>query len=94
MNARIFATGNNLVIAGDLTGAACWRHWMPGSSGRNCAHFNIDVIEEAHLHRGVLVIAALTVLRAWQVARAAGDRVQCGSLSAASWTGRAGYGSR
>jgi putative DNA primase/helicase len=76
MNASIFATGNNLVIAGDLT-RRCLLATLDAEVERpELRHFNIDVIEEAYLHRGELVIAALTVLRAWQVARAAGDRIQ------------------
>jgi putative DNA primase/helicase len=37
--------------------------------------FNVNVIEEAHLHRGELAVAGLTVLRAWYVARAGGESV-------------------
>jgi hypothetical protein len=75
MNASIFATGNNLVIAGDLT-----RRCLLGSLDAKVERpelreFQVDVIEEAHDRRGELVVAGLTVLRAWHVARAKGDRV-------------------
>jgi hypothetical protein len=75
MNATLFATGNNLVIAGDLT-----RRCLLGSLDAKVErpelrHFIVDVIEEARAKRGELVVAALTILRAWHVARASGERV-------------------
>jgi hypothetical protein len=75
VNATIFATGNNLVIAGDLT-RRCLLGPLDAKVERpELRHFNVDVIEEAHMRRGELVVAALTILRAWQVARAGGEKV-------------------
>jgi hypothetical protein len=68
-NATIFATGNNLVIAGDLT-----RRTLLCSLDAHCEHpeqrsFDTNVIDIARHNRGPLVVAALTVLRAWHVAQ-------------------------
>jgi hypothetical protein len=69
MNATIFATGNNLVIAGDLTRRCLLGALDAGVEQPELRHFNTDITEEAHNSRGELVIAALTILRAWHVAR-------------------------
>ena len=68
VNATIFATGNNITIAGDLT-----RRTIKCALDANCEHperqnFNVDVIELAKVERAKLVAAALTVLRAWHIA--------------------------
>ena len=93
MNATIFATGNNLVIAGDLT-----RRCLLGSLDAKVErpelrHFNVDPIEEAHSRRSELVVAALTILRAWHVAQQAGS-ASTSSPMAASPTGHDECGSR
>jgi hypothetical protein len=75
MNASIFATGNNLVIAGDLTRRCLLGALDAGVERPELRNFNIDVIGEAHAKRGELVVAALTILRAWHIARTAGERV-------------------
>jgi hypothetical protein len=69
VNATIFATGNNLTIAGDLV-----RRSLMCSLDAKCERpelrtFNVDAIKTVRGNRGRLVTAALTVLRAWQVAR-------------------------
>ncbi len=69
MNASIFATGNNLVIAGDLTRRCLLASLDAEVERPELRHFNVDVLEEAHIRRGELVVAALTILRAWHVAR-------------------------
>ena len=89
MNASIFATGNNLVIAGDLT-----RRCLLGSLDAKVERpelrkFKVDIIEEAHVHRGELVVAALTILRAWHVAKSAGECVNIDPLGGFEvWSGR------
>ena len=75
MNASIFATGNNLIIAGDLTRRCLLGSLDAGVERPELRNFNIDVIEETHAKRGELVVAALTILRAWHVARATGERI-------------------
>src|SRR6185437_14114702 len=72
-NATFFATGNNLLIAGDLT-----RRCLLGSLDAKVERpelrsFTVDVVEEAYAQRGELVVAALTILRAWLIARAGGE---------------------
>ena len=69
MNAAFYATGNNLTIAGDLT-----RRVIMGTLDANCERpemrtFNVDARAEALNNRPELVVAALTVLRAWHVAK-------------------------
>jgi hypothetical protein len=68
VTATMFATGNNLSIAGDLT-----RRALLCSLDARCEHperrsFDSDPIAVARTNREQLVIAALTVLRAWHVA--------------------------
>jgi hypothetical protein len=68
ITATVFTTGNNLTIAGDLT-----RRALLCSLDARCEHperrsFEFDPIALAKADRGRLVVAALTVLRAWHVA--------------------------
>jgi hypothetical protein len=74
MNASIFATGNNLVIAGDLTRRCLLSSLDAGVERPELREFRVDVLEEAHGRRGELVVAGLTILRAWHVARGGGER--------------------
>jgi hypothetical protein len=65
--ATFFATGNNLSIVGDLS-----RRVLRISLDARCEHpeersFASDVTETARSDRGRLVVAALTMLRAWHV---------------------------
>jgi len=69
VNATIFANGNNLTIVGDLV-----RRTMMGAMDAQCEQpelrtFSVNIAKHAKAERGRLVTAALTVLRAWQVAR-------------------------
>jgi hypothetical protein len=89
MNAAIFATGNNLVIAGDLTRRCLLGSLNAGVERPELRDFNTDIIEETHARRGELVIAALTILRAWQVARGGGERVNATPFGGfADWSRR------
>jgi hypothetical protein len=74
-NATIFATGNNLVIAGDLTRRRLLGSLDAGVERPELRSFNVDVIEQARVRRDELVVAALTILRAWHVAREAGEQL-------------------
>ena len=76
MNATIFATGNNLVIAGDLTRRCLLGSLDAGVERPELRNFNVDIIDEAHVRRGELVVAALTIQRAWHVAQQGGENVQ------------------
>ena len=67
-NASIFATGNNLTIASDLT-----RRVLLCTLDARCERpetrtFTVDPIAIARAERGRLVAASLTVLRAWHCA--------------------------
>jgi putative DNA primase/helicase len=78
--ATIFVNGNNLVIAGDLTDRCILASLDAGTEQPGLRKFKIDVVKEAHARRGELVVAALTILRAWHVARAAGEQVNVDPL--------------
>jgi len=62
------ATGNNLVIADDLTRRALLCRLDAGMERPELRSFKRNVLEVAHRERGKLVAAALTALRAWHVA--------------------------
>ena len=73
VNATIFANGNNLVIAGDLV-----RRTLMSTMDAKCEQpelrtFDVEVDEVVKANRGQLVVAALTVLRAWHLARERGE---------------------
>ena len=86
VNATLFATGNNLVLAGDLTRRAL-RCAMDAKCERpELRSFNVNAVEAARQQRGGLVAAALTVLRAWHVA---GDRLNLSTFgSFEEWSHR------
>lgn len=68
MNAMLYATGNNLTFSGDVTHRALMSTNDAGVEHPGLRNFKSDVIAEAQARRGELVVAALTVLRAWHVA--------------------------
>jgi hypothetical protein len=68
VNATIFATGNNLVIAGDLTRRALLCSMDAQCERPELRSFEANAVETARAERGQLVAAALTILRAWRVA--------------------------
>jgi putative DNA primase/helicase len=86
VNATIFATGNNLIIAGDLT-----RRTLICGLDARCEQpelrtFSNNVVDAVLAERGRLVVAALTVLRAWH---ASGERVDVAPFgSFDSWSYR------
>ena len=97
VNAAIFATGNNLAIVGDLTRRVLLCGIDPRCERPELRQFDTDVIKAIQANRGILVAAALTVLRAWHVA---GDRVEVSPFGSfndwshrirgpISWLGRA-----
>jgi hypothetical protein len=69
ITATFFATGNNLVIASDLTRRTLLCQLDAGMERPELRSFKRNVLETARAERGPLVAAALTVLRAWHVAR-------------------------
>jgi hypothetical protein len=71
--ATIFATGNNLRIVGDLGRRVLVSSLDAGCERPEERSFETDVAETARSQRGRLVVAALTVLRAWHVTT---DRVE------------------
>jgi putative DNA primase/helicase len=69
VNATIFANGNNLVIVGDLVRRALMSTMDAKCEQPELRTFNVNIIEVARAKRGELVVAGLTILRAWQLAR-------------------------
>jgi hypothetical protein len=69
VNAALFCTGNNLVIAGDLTRRVVLCSLDAGCERPELRTFEIDPVKTMQRKRGILIAAALTVLRAWQLAR-------------------------
>ena len=86
VNAAIFATGNNLTIVGDLT-----RRTLICALDAHCERpelrtFDTNILDTTRIQRSRLVVAALTVLRAWHVAGARVDAAPFGSFDA--WSHR------
>jgi hypothetical protein len=67
MNAMLFATGNNLAFSGDVTRRTLMCSMDAGMEHPELRPFQTDIVEEAKDRRGELVVAGLTVLRAWHV---------------------------
>lgn len=67
-NAAMFATGNNLTLAGDMTRRAIRCSLDPGVERPELREFDRDPIATVQAARGDYAIAALTVLRAYHVA--------------------------
>ena len=68
MNAMLFATGNNLTFSGDVIRRTLMCTMDAGCERPELRDFKTDAASEAKERRGELVVAALTVLRAWHVA--------------------------
>jgi hypothetical protein len=64
----ITANGNNLVVKGDLTRRSVFGRLDPKTERPELLQFNYDPIADAKQNRGELVVAALTILRAYYVA--------------------------
>jgi hypothetical protein len=73
--ATIFATGNNLIIADDLADRSLLCSLDAKVEHPGLRKFPVNIVKDTHTRRGELVVAALTILRAWHVARTAGGRV-------------------
>jgi hypothetical protein len=71
----IFATGNNLEVVGDLSDRCLIASLDAKVERPGLRRFATDVKQEARIWRGELVVAALTVLRAWHAAWEGGERV-------------------
>jgi hypothetical protein len=67
-NATVFATGNNLELAGDVIRRALLCRMDALCEQPELRTFSVNALELAKQSRGELVAAALTVLRAWHVA--------------------------
>jgi putative DNA primase/helicase len=67
--ATFFATGNNLVVASDLTRRTLLCQLDAGMERPELRKFKTNVLEVAREKRGELVVAVLTILRAWHLAK-------------------------
>ena len=66
-NAFVTATGNNLVLLGDMTRRALLCQLDPQVERPELRQFDTNPVHEAKQHRPALVAAALTILRAYHV---------------------------
>jgi hypothetical protein len=89
VNCTVFATGNNLTVVGDLTRRTILCSLDAGCENPERRHFDIDPVAVAREHRGRLVAAALTVLRAWHIAGEEIERPSFGSFEDWSYRIRA-----
>ena len=83
-NASFFATGNNLVIEGDMTRRALHAMLDAGVERPETRKFDSNPIEVAKGRRGEFVEAALTILRAYHVAGRPTEHDALGSF--ADWS--------
>ncbi len=81
-NSLITATGNNLVLVGDMTRRGLLCHLDPRVERPELRQFERNPIAAAKANRGQLVAAVLTVLRAYQVAGRPAEPSALGSFAA------------
>lgn len=85
-SAAMFSTGNNLVLAGDMTRRAVLCRLDPGVERPELRQFKSDPVANALNHRGKYLTDALTILRAHHLAGRPGcGLVPLGSFEA--WSG-------
>jgi hypothetical protein len=84
-NATVFATGNNLTLAGDMTRRAIRATLDAGVERPELRAFDRDPLALVVAHRGDYVTAGLTILRAFHIAGRPSQTVPLGSFTA--WSG-------
>jgi hypothetical protein len=80
VNAMVFATGNNLTIGGDAIRRSLLCAMDAECEQPELRTFGNNVIDITRRRRAALVMAALTVLRAWHVAVDAGEHMHIPAL--------------
>lgn len=80
-NATMFATGNNLTLAGDMTRRAIRATLDAGVERPELRAFDRDPLAMVAAHRGDYVAAGLTILRAFHVAGRPTQTVPLGSFT-------------
>jgi hypothetical protein len=86
VNATLYATGNNLVLAGDIIRRALLCAMDARCERPELRTFTANAVDLARGERGKLVAAALTVLRAWHVSGAQINLAPFGSFE--DWSRR------
>lgn len=84
-NATMFATGNNLTLAGDMTRRAIRATLDAGVERPELRAFDRDPVATVMQHRGDYVAAGLTILRAFHIAGRPAQTVPLGSFT--TWSG-------
>ena len=84
-NAFVAATGNNLALLGDMTRRSLLCRLDPKCERPELREFDAEPVAAAKAGRARLVVAALTVLRAYHVAGRPAQRTPLGSFEA--WSG-------
>ena len=88
-SATFYATGNNLTLIGDLTRRALLCSLDAGMERPELRTFKRDVVKIAFDRRNELVIAGLTILRAWHLAKLAGESVRADTFGGfEQWSSR------
>jgi hypothetical protein len=88
-NATIFVNGNNLIIGADLTRRAIRCEMDAGVERPEQREFTDDhLLDTVKANRAQLVVAGLTVLRAWHIARANGQTVGLKPIGFTEWSQR------
>jgi hypothetical protein len=88
-NATIFANGNNLIIGADLTRRVIRCEMDAKMERPEQREFTDDeLLDTVKANRAQLVVAGLTVLRAWHVARANEPALQLKSMGFTEWSRR------
>jgi len=67
--AMVFATGNNLAISGDMTRRTVIGRLDAKDERPDLREFDFDPVQEVITHRPALLVAALTALRAYKLAK-------------------------
>lgn len=83
-NAAIYATGNNLTLAGDMTRRAVRCSLDPGVERPELRSFDRDPVLTAKANRGQYATAAITIIRAFHVAGQPQQTTPLGSF--ADWS--------
>jgi hypothetical protein len=74
-NTTFHCNGNNLTLVGDLVRRALLCSMDAGCERPELRRFSVNAEDMARDNRARLVVAALTILRAWRLARERGERM-------------------
>lgn len=79
-NLSMFATGNNLVFAGDMTRRVLLCRVDSNTERPDGRRFSVNLYRSIPENRDRLIVAALTILRAWKISRETIDVIPFGGF--------------